>query len=243
VILPFISTSTGFPTAFTPASPGVSGATVDGTTNTLGGTFPFQNPSSGNIYISEMKINVSYGNSAICFFDLLWYNTGLSVTSATAQTVNSVTLPPRDANGTTNGVGVTALLYVNSAFSSSKTNINIIYTNSSGVSARSANLFSSSTILSQVSGTAIPFTLQAGDVGIQSIQSFTMGSAMTSGAVNLIMVREICYVGLLSQTSFTYDWAHLGFPILYNGTALSFYSQVISLVNTDVSGTMTLVNG
>ena len=38
--------------------------------------------------------------------DVLWYNTGLVVTTTTLQAVTTPTLPARDINGSTNGDGV-----------------------------------------------------------------------------------------------------------------------------------------
>ena len=222
-VLGFVSP--GFPDVFTPATPGLSGATVDGTTSTLGGTLYFANPPAGqSTYLA--KIAVSFGSSivGIQFFDLLWYNTGIVVTSTTAQTINSITLPPRDMNGAPNGVGVFPWLYTQTATTNAST-ITISYTNSNGVSGRTGSgLLGGGQPATANAGTLIPFGLQIGDVGVQSIQTITLGTSLAAGSVSLVLIRNLTYIGIAQALAgFLLDSMATGFPQLYNGTALSFW--------------------
>jgi hypothetical protein len=235
----------GVPPAFAPASPGLAGATVIGTSNTLGGTFPFINPIAGNTYLAKVAAAIGTATCALDFFDFLWYNTGIVVTTTTAQTVNSVTLPARDATGTSNGVGVTAWLYCSTATTNSAgiSNTTITYTNAAGVTGRTGTMISGWPATA-TAGTFVPFALQIGDTGIQSIQSITLGTSYVSGAVNLVMIRDISYVGFTSVSSgMTLDWAQLGFPQLYNGTALSFWIMPTGTGITTVAGHINFSQG
>lgn len=239
--------ATGYPTVFAPATPGLAGATVDGTTSTLGGTFPFSNAGSGVTYISKLQAFHGAANFYSGFFDLLWYNTGIAIATTTGQTINSVTLPARDSGGTTNGVGVTAWLYcaVATTNAGAITNTTITYTNSANTGSRTGTIGLTGWPATATAGTFIPFTLQAGDYGIRSIQTLTLGTSYVTGTVNLILARHLTSMSTNAVTSgWLADWAITGLPILYNGTAMSFYVYQTATASTlSVSGQINLTNG
>ena len=62
-------------------------------------------------------------------------------------------------------------------------NITLSYTNSEGVVGRTGTMSYPATA---VIGTFVPFQLAEGDIGIRSIQSITLGTSLTAGAVSLI---------------------------------------------------------
>lgn len=218
----------GIPAVFASASPGLAGATVDGTTSTLGGTIPFINPGSGASYLAKLSVMSNTGVAGIGFFDLLWYNSGIVSATTTAQTVSSVTLPARDATGTTNGAGVTAYLYcaIATTNGSAITGTTITYTNSAGTGSKTGTIGLAGFPATATAGTFIPFTLAAGDVGIKSVQSITLATSYGTGTVLLMLVREISFISFAGAAGSgqMLDWAQCGFPQLYNGTALSFYA-------------------
>lgn len=239
----------GLPNAsFTAGAPGVAGATIDGTTSTLGGTFPFVNPVSGNTYLAKFSVGLGSNSLSVHLFDLLWYNTGLTVTTTTAQTINSVALPSRDANGATSGVGVTAYLYVTSTLGNAQTSVpSISYTNQSGTAGRTGAL-AINLPASAATGTLIPFKLQGGDTGIQSIQSITQSVSFVSGTYILFLMRNICNIPSTMANSagigYTLDWAQTAFVRLYNGTALGIYVIPIAAGATGQNfGSITVVQG
>jgi hypothetical protein len=236
--------SAGFFPAATLGTPGLAGATIDGTTQALGGFFPFTNPSSGNTYLAKAGLFFGSGVVGIDIYDALWYNSGISVTTTTAQTINSVTLPARDATGTTSGVGVMCWVYIASATTSANTTATITYTNSSGTASRTGTIGLGGIPASATAGTFLPFTLQVGDVGIQSIQSLTLGTTLSAGTINLFLIREISYIGATQVSSgLTADWAQLGFPQLYNGTALSFWVMPSITTTGNCSGHICYAQG
>lgn len=236
----------GFPAVFTPASPGLAGATVDGTTSTLGGTIPFTNPGSGNTYLAKVAATIGATTAALDFFDLLWYNSGIAVTTTTAQTVSSVTLPARDNAGSTNGAGVTAWLYASVATTngSAIANTTISYTNSAGTSGRTGTVSLGGWPATATAGTFIPFTLAGGDVGVRSIQSITLGTSYVTGTISLMLIRDICFVPFIAASTGTLlDWAGVGFSQLYNGTALSCYAVPTSTTVGAIQGHVVFAQG
>lgn len=182
--------TTGFPGVWTPGTPGAAGATM---TSADTGCLPFANASSGGIYLTGLSGVLSVAGG-FWLVDMLWYNTGLSVTTTTAQSVNSVTFPARDLNGSTNGAGVEFGILVTTATTnvSAVTNTTASYTDQDGNSGATATI--ASFPATAVLGTVVPFQLAAGDSGVRSIQSVTLGTSYGGGAISIVAFRRIAYV-------------------------------------------------
>ena len=175
----------GAPGAWSPGTPGINGRNTDGTTAADLGCITVGNPTSGAWYIRDFNIAASQVGQFI-LADVLWVNTGLGVTTTTAQAITQPTLPLRDNSGTSNGHGIGAGILVTTATTNAAviSNITLQYTNSNGVAGRTGTI--SSFPATAVIGTFVPFQLQAGDVGVRSIQSITLGTTLTAGAISLI---------------------------------------------------------
>ena len=174
----------GAPGAWSPGTPGINGRNTNGTTAADLGCITVGNPTSGAWYVRDFNIAASQPGMFI-LADVLWVNSGLVVTTTTAQTITQPTLPARDNLGTTNGYGVGAGLLVTTATTNAAVinNITLQYTNSDGVAGRTGTMSYPATA---VIGTFVPFQLAQGDIGIRSIQSITLGTTLTAGAVSLI---------------------------------------------------------
>ena len=174
----------GSPGAWLPGTPGLNGRNTNGTLSTDAGCITVGTPSSGANYIRDISISASVAGTFI-LADVLWVNSGLVVTTTTAQAITQPTLPARDNLGTTNGYGVGAGLLVTTATTNAAVinNITLQYTNSDGVAGRTGTMSYPATA---VIGTFVPFQLAQGDIGIRSIQSITLGTSLTAGAVSLI---------------------------------------------------------
>ena len=174
----------GAPGAWLPGTPGLNGRNTNGTLSADAGCISAGTPSSGANYIRDISISASVAGTFI-LADVLWVNSGLVVTTTTAQTITQPTLPARDNLGTTNGYGVGAGLLVTTATTNAAVinNITLQYTNSDGVAGRTGTMSYPATA---VIGTFVPFQLAQGDVGIRSIQSITLGTTLTAGAISLI---------------------------------------------------------
>ena len=175
----------GAPGAWSPGTPGINGRNTDGTTAADLGCITVGNPTSGAWYVRDFNISASQAGMFI-LADVLWVNTGLVVTTTTAQAITQPTLPLRDNLGTSNGHGIGAGILVTTATTNASpvTTITISYTNSTGTAGRTGTI--SSFPATAVIGTFVPFQLQAGDVGVRSIQSITLGTTLTAGAISLI---------------------------------------------------------
>lgn len=193
------SKDTGFPGAWSPGTPGVNGRATDGTQTADAGCVPVPNPASGANFLTELQLAASVNHSHL-FFDVLWVNSGLSVTTTTAQSITTPTLPARDAEGGTNGVGCMIALLTTSANNNAAAVANSIvtYTNSDGTSGRTASLVAvsgSQIPTSAVVGTIVWFGLQAGDKGVRSIESITLNTSLVAGSVSLMICRPIASIG------------------------------------------------
>ena len=177
----------GAPGAWLPGTPGINGRNTNGTASPDAGCISAGTPVSGQNYIRDISIAASVAGTFI-LADVLWVNSGLVVTTTTAQTITQPTLPARDNLGTTNGYGVGAGLLVTTATTNAAVinNITLQYTNSNGVVGRTGRMSYPATA---VIGTFVPFQLAQGDIGIRSIQSITLGTTLTAGAVSLICLN------------------------------------------------------
>lgn len=180
----------GFPGAFTVGTPGVNGRTTDGTTSTDAGCIGFADPSSGGIYLTQFLGSANI-TGVFELIDLVWINTGITVTTTTAQAITSGAMPARDLNGSTDGVGYEAGILVTTATTNAGavTNTTLNYTNSGNTASRTATIASFPATC--VAGSLVPFQLAAGDVGIRSIQGVTLGTSYGGGAISVVVYRRV----------------------------------------------------
>jgi hypothetical protein len=212
--------TTSDPVAGVASSAGLAGEAL---TAPVTGALRWQDPASGNSYLLNAKTMVSntaavQANLVLC--DRLWQNSGIDVTVTTAQTINSVAWPARDMNGATSGAGVWIALEVSSATGAGAATPTIEYTNSAGGGTKTGTCLGYSA--SATAGRICLFNLQAGDVGVQSVQTITLGTSLTSGTVHLIALRPICMIeGKPNTTNSTQvDAFAAGFARLYDGSVL-----------------------
>ena len=195
------SKDAGFPGAWTPGTPGVNGRVTDGTQSADYGSIPVKNPAVGGNFLTEIQWAASVNHTHL-LFDVLWVNSGLSVTStSTAQAITTPTLPARDVNGTTNGEGCMLGILFSAASTLAAVNAlsTVSYTNSKGVSGRTATMTAvqgSQLPATPVIGTIAWYNLAAGDTGVQSIQSFNIGAtSWLTGTIHLFIARDIATIG------------------------------------------------
>ena len=189
----------GYPGAWVPGTPGVNGRVTDGTVTADFGCIPIANAATGGNFLTELLIATSVAHANV-FFDVLWVNSGLVVTTTTAQAITTPTLPARDVNGGTAGEGCGIALYFSAAstMAAVATNWTVSYTNSAGVAGRTATLTAvvgSQAPATPVVGTIVFFNLAAGDTGVQSIQSWTSPTSLLTGTIHLMITRDLAMIG------------------------------------------------
>lgn len=236
------SKDAGFPGAWSPGTPGVNGRVTDGTSSADYGCIPLVNPSVGANYMTAVELAASV-NHTHDFFDVLWVNSGLVVTTTTAQAITTPTLPARDVNGTTNGEGcMIALLFTTaSTLAAAGANLTVSYTNSKGTAGRTATLSAiagSQVPATPVVGTIVWFSLQAGDTGVKSIESITLGTSMLTGTISLMITRDIVTIGTaVPNVSVPKAIASPGIR-LYNNTCLLHNMLTSATTATFITGSL-----
>lgn len=235
----------GFPGAWAVGTPGVNGRNTDGTVAADFGCLPIANPSTGGNYITEIQMAASVNHSHL-LFDVLWVNTGLVVTTTTAQTVTmGAALPARDINGTTNGEGcMIAMLFTAAATNAAViSNTTVSYTNSAGTSGRTATLSAiqgSQIPATPVIGTIIWFNLAAGDKGVQSIQSVTLGTSLVTGSISMMITRDIATIGTTIPNVTAQKIIGTPGIRIYNGTCMLHCNQASATTATFYSGELVI---
>ena len=237
----------GFPGAWAPGTPGVNGRITDGTSVADYGCIPIPNPSVGGNYLTELQLaaSVNHGNF---FYDVLWVNSGLSVTTVSSvQTIASPTLPARDANGTTDGEGCVIGLYFSAASTLAAVNAlsQVTYTNSKGVGGKIATLVGiqgSQAPATPVIGTVLWYNLAAGDTGTRSIQGFNIGAtSWLTGTINLFIARDIATMGtVIPNVSAQKIIGNPGIR-LYNNTCLHHAVLASATTATFFAGELTVM--
>jgi hypothetical protein len=245
-----LAKDSGIPGAWVPNTPGINGWWTDASaaTNaanpagaTQTGSPQLPNAASGSYFLTNANVASSVAH-LYRMVDLIWYNTGIVVTTTTAQAISQPvsSVPARDLNGSTNGEGWQAGIYVTTATTNAGavTNTTLTYTNSEGAGSRTATI--ASFPATAVAGTFVPFQLQAGDRGIRSIQSVTLGTSYGGGAISLMMYRLLsnipCPIINVGAPLVRTDRDTPGVR-LYNGTALwwLYYSSATTATTMQAS--------
>lgn len=242
----------GFPGAYSLGSPGLNGFTTDcstasNATDPVGaaqmGAHILPDPAAGSLYLSNVTLGQSIAEIGQ-LIDIVWYNTGTVVTTTTAQTITMPTLPSRDTNGTNNGVGWYAALYSSVANTNAGTiaNTTISYTDQDGNAGNTgtfAALVGWQAPVTPVIGTWMPFQLAAGDTGIRSIQSLTLGTSYGAGNLVLVLYRVLATVGYpVANIAVTAPLQAPGVKIWPNSCLV--YLQVGSASAANVMGSYTI---
>ena len=230
----------GAPGAWLPGTPGLNGRNTNGTLSADAGCISAGTPSSGANYIRDISISASVAGTFI-LADVLWVNSGLVVTTTTAQAITQPTLPARDNLGTTNGYGIGAGLLVTTATTNAAVinNITLQYTNSDGVAGRTGRMSYPATA---VIGTFVPFQLAQGDIGIRSIQSITLGTTLTAGAISLIAFNFLATVPVTVANIGSIAFQRKLDLKLNNGHCLLPFWLASNTTATNLTGTIYFVN-
>ncbi len=232
---------------------GIPGAAVAPTSAIAGdaltsyaGQIPYSNPGAGNGYLGRISAAATQaGRLLLC--DRLWHNASISETTTTGQTVTSATFPARDQNGSTNGEGVLVGIEVSTATTNGSpiSNTTLTYTNSGGTGSRTATI--SSFPATAVAGTFVPFQLAAGDSGVRSIQTLTLGTSYApsgSPEIHLVAYRVLADLSIgVANTGVLADAFRLGMPRLFDNTLPFLIWQASSTNAVTVRGLLSYAQG
>ena len=228
----------GMPGAMAAPAPGLAGAAL----TYYAGQIPVP-AASGNTHLARFSGVSSAQGGILMLCDRLWHNSGLVVTTTTAQTVNSAPWPARDKNGFSAGNGVYIGLEIVTATGAGVATPTISYTDSQ-VNAGNTGTMQVAYAASSIAGTFYPFTLAAGDTGVQSIQTCTLGVSMTSGSISLVAYRPLAMIELAAGgIPNAIDALTSGLPRLYDNTVPFLLYIPQTTTTTLITGSVVYTQG
>ena len=167
---------------------------------------------------------IGYNSQVSCYLelhDLLWKG-GAYTAAASAVTV---TAPPSYSTRVPSGTDYNGLdLWVECVTAHTGIlSVAITYTNQAGVAARTTGTFSVGTAMTLGRMAKVP--LQAGDTGIQKIESVT-SSVATAGTFNVLVTRPLWRNRInVSNGGGTDDFLKTGAPVVWTDSALMLIAQ------------------
>lgn len=226
----------------------LNGVTLSSSSALVNGQIPHYDPVSGNSYLARLSASATQAGKLL-LLDRIWHNGGYTITSTAAQNSTTPTWPSRcptsgtDDTPATTGHGVMLAVEVSAATGAGTPTITISYTNSAGTAGRTAT-----NIIATVATSAIGATyfigLQAGDVGVRSVQSLTLSATWTSGTINLVAYRVLAELELPGNfVPNALDALTSGMPRIYNGTVPWVVFVPNTTTATYVSGTYVETQG
>lgn len=194
--------------------PGTAGTapTTTGTalSRTSPGAIPIPAPSATS-YISSFEGTNTVGGTLLLADRLVEFG-GLSGIVTTAQNVSALALPARATTAT--DVELWLEIYTLAGATASAT-VTASYTNQAGTAGRTATLIGGIPASGTPINRSYQFALQAGDTGVQSVQSLTLGTSTgTAGNIGLVLRRSLLFgMFVAGNTSFTQGWAETDLQI------------------------------
>jgi hypothetical protein len=195
---------------------------------------PVINFSTGTGYLAQ----VDFGNtvaSRLKMFDLLFKAGAYAFTAGTTALAAQPSYSSRVPAGT-DFTNTQIWIEVSTAFvTGTAWQVQVTYTNQSGVAARSSVISAAQAAAALTLGKMFQLALQAGDTGVQKIESviITNGvTAMTAGNFNVLVLRPLwsgrCKI---ANDGDVHDLAKTGMPTVYPDSAIFF------AVNADSTST------
>lgn len=220
----------------------LNGVVLDSTSAQVAGQLDFRNPGSGSTYLARLQASATISGTLI-LADRLWHNGGYTITSTAAQAITSPTFPARDNAGTTNGDGVLLGVEIATACGAAAPTLTVSYTNSAGTAGRTAtNAFP--TANSPTAGGFFPIGLQAGDIGVRSVQSLTLSASWVSGTIALVAYRPLAALELTGAlTPNAIDAITSGMPKLYNGSVPFLLFVPSTTTASNINGSVVWTQG
>jgi hypothetical protein len=208
----------GFPAAgSTPSAYTVGSGYVPISTTT--GALPYVNPSTGESILSYLSASGAASGTLIVY-DRLWHCSGLTTAAATTLTVTSPGVISRGYDGY---VGTELWGEVYTAPGATTATWTVAYTDQGGSAGTATYTHPAN---AETAGQMFPFTLAAGDTGVQAVTSFTTSvSSGTAGSIGLTILKRIAEIPLAVNTKNSLDGVALGTPNILNDACLAFMVQ------------------
>lgn len=226
--------ASGNPGASTATTVGINGEAVTPALASTAGRIRRTNPVSGNAYLGRLAFNASTAGT-LWLIDRMWQNSGLVVTSTTAQAITPATIPARDNAGATNGDGVMAAIEWSATGGAGTPTVTLTYTNSAGTTSHTGTFAG---VATPPIGTFELFTMQAGDVGVRAPTSFIQSATRTSGTMHLVLFRVLAQVPVIAANiGGAVDALTSGMPRIYDDSVLQLVWFPSATTATNFQGT------
>lgn len=125
---------------------------------------------------------------------------------------------------------------------SAVTNTTLTYTNQSGTGSKTATI--SSFPATAVAGTFVPFQLAAGDTGVRSIQTLTLGTSYGGGTIHLVAYRVLARVPcLVANSASSIDPVSSSFTRCFDNTVPQLLFMPSATTAVTVHGELVFTHG
>lgn len=186
------------------------------------------------------------GNSVagnVILYDRIKHIGGFSMNTTNLQTVTGADpMPPRDAFGSTSGIGCEIWGEILAAGGATAATWQVIYTNSEGVTGQTG-LYAHPNNAESV-GQMFPFVLANGDRGANAITAVRTSATATAGNLGIVLLRRIAENACPVAGFGTYqDAITLGLPTIYPSSCLSLMHLCTSTTAGQIVGSLTLATG
>jgi hypothetical protein len=223
----------GNPGASAATTVGADGEAVTPSSSAVAGRIRRTNPGAGNAHVGRLAVQATQPGT-LWLIDRLWHNSGLSVTSTSAQTISAVTLPARCGDGSSNGANVMAAIEWSATGGAGTPTVTLTYTDQDG---NTGNTGTFSAVTTPPVGTFEIFTLAAGDTGIRAPTSFIQSATRTSGTMHLVLFRLLAQIECSSaNVGNAIDALTGGLPRVYNDSVLQLVWFPTATTATTIMG-------
>jgi hypothetical protein len=171
--------------------------------------------------------NVEFGSTVagrIMLYDRLFHVGSIALNSLATTTLSSQ--PSFGSRVSLNGgaasyVGLRIYVEINAAVSATATTVTVTYTNQSGTTGRTTGTTAS--LSGFITGRLVELPLQAGDSGVQTIESITVGGVVaTTGTVNVFIARPLWSGRVrVANDGDVHGFTQCGFPEIFQDSCLA----------------------
>jgi hypothetical protein len=225
----------GRPSASVAPSVGINGQAVDATIGTtVQGRIPRTNPVSGNAYLARwvMQQNIT---GSLWLIDRIWQNSGLVVTSTTAQAITPATAAARDINGESNGAGIMAAMEWSATGGAGTPTVTLTFTDQNGNTGKTGTI---TAVTTPPVGTFEIFNMPAGVTGVRAPTSFIQSATRTSGTMHLVLFRVLAQLDITTaNVAAAMDVITGGMPRIYDNSVLQWVFFPSATTATTMLGT------
>lgn len=223
---------------------GAAPATTPGTAyDDASGSIFFPDQASDQKHLITFGAWASQGCSLI-LADRLVGVSGISLASTGNKTINSAALPRYSG---ADAAGVEAWLEVTTATTVTAPIVSLnSYTNEGGTTGRTGGTLTFPAVATNVDALIGPLPLQAGDLGIRSIEvGLNVGTAASAGIVNVLLLRRLATIPLFinshNERDFVLQFASI--PRIYDGASLMLMIIAQSANAVNIFGKLTVAYG